>query len=57
MIVGNYTSCTKSDFYEIVNAITNFLGQPLSVKYDFWIGLAVEWLEQWNVLTVLIKLP
>ena len=57
MIVGNYTSCSKSDFYEIVNAITNFLGQPLSVKYDFWIGLAVEWLEQWNVLTVLIKLP
>ena len=40
MIVGNYASCTKSDLYEIVNVIINFLGQPLSVKCDFWVGLA-----------------
>ena len=43
MIVGNYTSYTKSDFYETVNVITNFLGQPLSVKCDFWVGLAYLW--------------
>ena len=43
MIVGNYNSYTKSDFYETVNVITNFLGQPLSVKCDFWVGLACLW--------------
>ena len=43
MIVGNYTSYAKSDFYETVNNITNFLGQPLSVKCDFWVGLACLW--------------
>ena len=57
MIVGNYTSHTKSDFCEIVNVITNFHGQPLSVECDVWLGLVVEWLEQRKVLTVLIKLP
>ena len=57
MIVGNYTSYTKSDFYVIVNVITNFHGQPLSVKCDFWLGLVVEWLEQRKVWTVLIELP
>ena len=46
MTVGNYASCTKSDFYEIVNVITNFFGELLSVKCDFWVGLA--WL--WNSL-------
>ena len=39
MIVDNYTSYTKSNFYEAVNVITNFLGQPSSVKCDFWVGL------------------
>ena len=39
LIVGNYTLYKKSDFFEIVNVITNFLGQPLSVKCDFWNGL------------------
>ena len=43
MIVGNYASNTKFDFYEIVNVITNFLGQLLSVKCDFWVGLACLW--------------
>ena len=59
MIVGNYASYTKSDFYEIVNVITNLLGQQLSVRCDFlaWLGLAVEWLEQREVYTVLIELP
>ena len=38
LIVGNYTSYTKSDPYETV--ITNFLGQPLPVKCGFWVGLA-----------------
>ena len=41
MIVGNDTSYTKSDLYETV--ITNFFGQPLSVKCDFWVGLACLW--------------
>ena len=41
-IVGNYTLYTKSDFYEIANFITNFLGQPLSVKCDFWNGFNNE---------------
>ena len=57
MIVGNYNSHKKSDFYGIANVVTNFHGQPLSVKYDFWLGLVVEWLEQRKVSTVLIKLP
>ena len=43
MIVGNYISYTISGFYEIVNVITNFLGHPLSVKCDFWVGLAWLW--------------
>ena len=43
MIVGNYASYTKSDFYETVNVITNFLGQPLSIKCDFWVGLTCLW--------------
>ena len=54
MIVGNYNSYTKSDFYEIVNVITNFLGQPLSVKCDFWVGLAWLWNGLNKVWTVLI---
>ena len=41
--VGNYTLYTKSDFCETVDVITNFLGQPLSVKCDFWNGLNNEW--------------
>ena len=43
MIVGNYISCTKSNFYEIVNFFTNFLSQQLSVRRDFWAGLAWLW--------------
>ena len=43
MIIGSYTSCTKSDFYETVNVITNFLGKPLSVKCDFRVGLVYLW--------------
>ena len=42
MIVGNYTSYTKSDFYEIVNVITNFVCQLLFVKCDPWNGLNNE---------------
>ena len=42
MIVGNYTSYTKSHFYEIINVITNFVCQPLSVKCDPWNGLNNE---------------
>ena len=57
MIVGNYTSYTKSDFYEIVNDINNSQSQPLPVKCDFWLGLVAEWLEQRKVWTVLIELP
>ena len=57
MIVVNYASWTKSDFYEIVNVITNFVDQPLPVKCDLWPSLVVEWLEQRNVWTVLIELP
>ena len=58
MIVGNYASCTKSDFYETVDVITNFLGQPLFVKCDFWVGLASLWNDMDNeAWTVLIKLP
>ena len=58
MIVGNYTCCTKSDFYEIVNVITNFLGQLLSVKCDFWLawlGCGMAWTRK--VWTVLMELP
>ena len=55
MIIGNYTSHTKSDFYEIVNVVTNFHGQPLYVQCDFRLGFVVEWLEQRKVWTVLIK--
>ena len=43
MIVGNYISYTKSDFYETVNVIINFLDQPLSVKCDIWVGLVCLW--------------
>ena len=42
MIIGNYTSYTKSEFYEIVNVINKCIGQPLSVKCDFWNGLNNE---------------
>ena len=56
-MVGNYTTYTKSDFYEILNVITNFHGQPLSVKCGFLLGLVAEWLEQQKLCTVLIKLP
>ena len=42
MIVGNYTLYTKSDLYEFVNVITNFLGQPRSFKFDFLNGLNNE---------------
>ena len=42
MIIGNYTSYTKSEFYEIVNVIAKCLGQPLFAKCDFWNDLNNE---------------
>ena len=42
MIIGNYTSLKTFDFYEIINNITNFLGQLLSVNCDFWNDLNNE---------------
>ena len=57
MFVGNFISYTKSDSYEIVNVVTNFYGQPLSVKCYFWLALVVEWLEQRQMWTIFIELP
>ena len=48
MIIGNFTSYTKSEFYEIVNVINKCLGQPLSVKCDFWNGLNNERYRQFK---------
>ena len=57
MFVRNFISYTKSDSYEIVNVVTNFYGQSLSVKCYFWLALVVEWLEQRQVRTIFIELP
>ena len=43
IIIGNYTSYTKSNFYEAVNVITNFPGQPRPAKCDLSVGLACLW--------------
>ena len=48
MIIGNYTLYTKSEFYEVVNVITKYLGQPLCVKCDFWDGLNNERYRQFK---------
>ena len=42
MIIGNYTWYAKSEFYETVNVINKCLGQPRSVKCDFWNDLNNE---------------
>ena len=48
MIIDNYISYKKSEFYEIVNEITKFLRHPLPVKCDFWNGLNNERYRQFK---------
>ena len=48
MIISNYTSHTKSEFYEILNVVTKCRGQPQSIKYDFWNGLNSERYRQFK---------
>ena len=48
MIIGNCTSYTKSEFYQIVDVSNKCLGQSLSVKCDFWNGLNNERYKQFK---------
>ena len=57
MIAGNYTLYTKFDFYEIVNAVVNFLGKQLSIKHDLLNGLNNERLKYFNPTTKRAKIP
>ena len=57
MIVRNYTSHIKSDFYEIVNVINNFLGQLLSVKVTSGMTWATKSIDCFNQTTINATIP
>ena len=57
MIAGKYTTYGKPGFCEIVNVMTNFLGQPLSVNVTSGMAWTTKGVDCFNPNTINARIP